>query len=183
MAGFRRSGLLLSFCIGLPALASMVLPLATDDQLRLSDAVCRGTVTGVESYRDPADGLIYSRATLQVDETFKGKFPPMVALVHHGGEWDGMSEIDGFNPQLKAGEERVLFLSRRADGRLFATQGGASAMKLRRGQAGFDPESESLLRELRAQNPQGRVPGRDVPRHAGNLGQSGPADEGTVGSR
>src|SRR6266567_5694260 len=111
MAGFRRSALLLPICFGWPALASMVLPLATDDQLRLSVAVCRGTVTGVESYRDPADGLIYSRATLQVDETFKGKFPPVVTLVHHGGELDGISQIDGFNPQFKVGEERLLFLS------------------------------------------------------------------------
>src|SRR5260370_36304539 len=111
MAGFRRSGLLLSFCFGLPALASMVLPLATDDQLRLSEAVCRGTVTGGESYRDPADGLIYSRAMLQVDEKFKGKLPPVVTLVHHGGEVDGMSGINGFNPQLQARRERVLVLS------------------------------------------------------------------------
>src|SRR5260370_34736750 len=159
MAGFRRWGLLLSFCFGLHALASMVLPLATDDQLRLSDAVCRGTVTSVESYRDPADGLIYSRATLEVDETFKGKFPPMVTLVHHGGELDGISQMDGFNPQLKAGEERVLFLSRRGDGRLFATQGGASALKLRRGQAGLGPDSESPPRRLGAQSKQRRSPG------------------------
>src|SRR6266853_1088320 len=182
MAGFRRSGLLLSFCFGLPALASMVLPLATDEQLRLSEAVCRGTVTGVESYRDPADGLIYSRATLQVDETFKGKFPPMVTLVHHGGEVDGMSEIDGFNPQLKAGEERVLFLSRRGDGRLFATQGGASALKLRRGQAGFDPDSKSLLRELRAKSKQGRMPGSDVTDQAASSASSAPVTAGPIAS-
>jgi len=182
MAGFRRSGLLLSFCFGLPALASMVLPLATDDQLRLSEAVCRGTVTGVESYRDPADGLIYSRATLQVDETFKGKFPPLVTLVHHGGELDGMSQMDGFNPQFKVGEERLLFLSRRADGRLFATQGGASALKLRRGQAGFDPNSESLLRELRAKSQQGRMPGSDVTDQAASSASSAPATAGPIAS-
>src|SRR5712691_11324279 len=182
MAGFRRSGLWLSFCFGWPALASMVLPLATDDQLRLADAVCRGTVTGVESYRDPADGLIYSRATLQVDKTFKGKFPPLVALVHHGGEVDGMSEIDGFNPQLKAGEERVLFLSRRGDGRLFATHGGASALKLRRGQAGFDPDSESLLRELRAKSKQGRMPGSDVTDQAASSASAAPTTAGPIAS-
>jgi hypothetical protein len=160
----------------------MVLPLATDDQLRLSEAVCRGTVTGVESYRDPADGLIYSRATLQVDETFKGKFPPMVTLVHHGGELDGISQMDGFNPQLKAGEERVLFLSRRADGRLFATQGGASALKLRRGQAGFDPDSESLLRELRVKSKQGRMPGSDVTDQAASSASSAQASTGPIAS-
>src|SRR5437899_3685906 len=182
MAGFRRSGLLLSFCFGLPALASMVLPLATDDQLRLAEAVCRGTVTGVESYREPADGLIYSRTTLQVDETFKGKFPPLVTLVHHGGELDGISEIDGFNPQFKAGEERVLFLSRRADGRLFATQGGASALKLRRGQAGFDADSESLLRELRAKSKQGRMPGSDVTDQAASSSSSAQASAGPIAS-
>jgi len=172
----------LSFCFGLPALASMVLPLATEDQLRLADAVCRGTVTGVESYRDSADGLIYSRATVQVDETFKGKFPPSVALVHHGGELDGISEIDGFNPQFKIGEERLLFLSRRADGRLFATQGGASALKLRREQAGFDPDSESLLRALRAKSKPGRIPGSDVTDQAAGSAPSAPASAGPITS-
>ena len=182
MAGFRRSALLLPICFGWPALASMVLPLATDDQLRLSVAVCRGTVTGVESYRDPADGLIYSRATLQVDETFKGKFPPVVTLVHHGGELDGISQIDGFNPQFKVGEERLLFLSRRADGRLFATQGGASALKLRRERAGYDPDSESLLRELRAKSKQGRMPGSDVTDQAATSAPSAQASAGPIAS-
>src|ERR1044071_1357074 len=72
-----------------------------------------------------ADGGIYTRTLLRVDEAIKGTFPAVVALVHRGGVVDGAGEADGFAPQFRIGDERLLFLSRRADRTLFAMEGGA----------------------------------------------------------
>ncbi len=139
--------------------ASSVIALTTGQHLQLAEAVFRGTVVSVESYRDSDDGLIYTRTLVRVDELFKGNLPAIVQLVHRGGSVGNVGERDGFAPQFKAGEERLLFISRRENGTLFATQGGPSAVKLQRVNAGrsvsdqlspqFVPSQEALLQEIR----------------------------------
>ena len=96
----------------------------------MSAAIFRGTVLSTQSYVDPADGQIYTRTVLRVDEVFKGTLPPLVKLVHRGGTVGDRGEMDGFAPQFKVGEERLLLVSRRADGTLYATRGSASALRL-----------------------------------------------------
>jgi hypothetical protein len=131
--------------------ASSVLPLTLDEHLQSADAVFRGTVTRVESFRDETNGMIYTRTVFRVDEGFKGKLPAAISVVHRGGVADGIGLVEDATPQFKVGEERLLFVSRRDDGTLFATLGEASAIKLHRGKGGaFVHEHENLLHALRS---------------------------------
>ena len=135
----------------LVAHASSILPLTLDEHLQSADAVFRGTVTRVESFRDETNGMIYTRTVFRVDEGFKGKLPAAINVVHRGGVVDGIGLIEDATPQFKVGEERLLFVSRRGDGTLFATLGEASAIKLHRGRGGaLVHEHENLLHALRS---------------------------------
>ncbi len=62
-----------------------MIPLPVADEVEDSAAAFRGTVLAVTSYRDPVDGMIYTRTSLRVDEVFKGIFPAAVNVVHRGG--------------------------------------------------------------------------------------------------
>ncbi len=167
LAGFASSFL---------SLASSFLPTATDGHIQMSAAVFRGTVLNTESYADAADGQIYTRTVIQVDEVFKGKLPSRIKLVHRGGTVGNQGEADGFAPQFKVGEERLLFVARRADGTLYATRGSASAFRLPTESlsptdAG-SPElavGEALLQELRDRTIYGVIPGSDLTDQAASL--------------
>src|ERR1019366_5793418 len=102
------------------ARASLALPSTLDGQSASAVAIFQGTVLGLRSYRNSADGLIYTRATFRVDEVFKGLCPGVINVVHRGGEADGVGMSDDGAPQVRVGEERLLFVSRRADRTLFA---------------------------------------------------------------
>ena len=145
------------------ARASSVLPMSLDDHLQQAGAVFRGTVLEVKSFKNPADGMICTRTLLRVDEAFKGKHPTVIKLVHRGGEVDGIGMMDDLSPRFKAGEECVLFVSRRSDGTLFADQGDAGVARLHREKNGaFAAAHENLLNKLRLKAKAGTVPGADV---------------------
>ena len=106
---------------------------------------------------------------MRVDEVFKGTLPPLVKLVHRGGTVGGKGEMDGFAPQFKVGEERLLLVSRRADGTLYATRGSASALRLQAEStattAAPSPDlaaGQTLLLDLRNRTVSGAIPGSDV---------------------
>jgi len=152
------------------------LPLTLDEHLQSADAIFRGTVLGMESFRAGTNGMIYTRAVLRVDEGFKGRLPAVIKVVHRGGVVGGIGVTDDASPQFRVGEERLLFVSRRGDGTLFAIPGDASAARLRRDKNGaFAPEQERLLNQLRAKTSGGRAPGADVTDQAGN-----PAPDGSI---
>lgn len=160
-----------------------VLPISLNEQVRQSAAVFRGTVASVHSYVSPSDGFIYTRTALRVDETFKGKLPPMVQLVHRGGEVGGRGEANDLSPQFKVGEERLIFVGRRTDGTLFARRGDAGAIKLaavapnsgvRSGSAG-----EMILEQLRAMTVGGNLPGGDLNDQAGAVENISPENNPT----
>jgi hypothetical protein len=148
--------------------ASSLLPATTDQQIQMSAAIFRGTVLSTESYEDPADGQIYTRTVLSVNEVFKGALPALVKLVHRGGTVGGKGEMDGFAPQFKVGEERLLLVSRRADGTLYATRGNASALRLPTDSttaAAPSPDfavGQALLLNLRNLTVSGTISGSDV---------------------
>ena len=157
------AGMLFVLCGGL-ALASSVIRLATPELVQESDAVCRGRVVELLSFKD-VDGLIYTRALVEVDEVFKGRFPQVVQLIHRGGQVEGEGELYGFSPQFNVGSEYLLFLARTANGRLQSLQGAASAILL-------EPVSEdasSRLAEVRAMA-KSPLEGADVRDQAGPLG-------------
>jgi hypothetical protein len=160
----------------LVAPASSVLPLTLDEHLQSADAVFRGTVLGVECFRDETNCMIYTRTVLRVDEGFKGRLPAVINVVHRGGVADGIGMTDDSSPQFKIGEERLLFVSRRGDGTLFAAQGDAGAARLRRETNGaLAPGQQNLLNQLRTKTNWGRAPGADVTDQAGN-----PASHGSI---
>jgi hypothetical protein len=156
--------------------ASSMLPLTLDEHLQSASAVFRGTVLRVESFRVGTNGMIYTRAVLRVDEGFKGRLPAVINVVHRGGVAGGIGVTDDSSPQFKVGEERLLFVSRRGDGTLFAAQGDAGAARLQREKNGaFAPGQENLLNRLRTKTDWGRTPGADVTDQAGN-----PAPDGSI---
>ncbi len=104
-------------------------------QVTRAAAICRATVVGQESFV-AADGGIRTRTALRVDEVLKGQFPAVVAVVHRGGLVGNRCETFSTNPNLRVGEERLLFLGRRADGTLYAEGGAAGARRLQRATVG-----------------------------------------------
>ena len=166
-----RVGIFVVVCsaLGFLARASSLLPSTTDRQIQMSAAIFRGTVLSTQSYEDPADGQIYTRTVLSVNEVFKGALPALVKLVHRGGTVGGKGEMDGFAPQFKVGEERLLLVSRRADGTLYATRGRASALSLPIKStatiAAPSPDAaagQKLLLDLRDRTLSGAISGSDV---------------------
>jgi hypothetical protein len=171
MFKIARVGILILGCSVFASLsrASSLLPTTSDRHIQLSAAIFRGAVLSAQSYEDPADGQIYTRTVVRVDEVFKGKLPPLAKLVHRGGTVGNKGEMDGFAPQFKMGEERLLLVSRRAEGTLYATRGSASAFRVP-----SDPVTpavaespdfaagQSLLKELRNRTVSGPIPGGDV---------------------
>ncbi len=152
--------------------ATTIVPLSTEEHFATATAVFRGTIVEVRSFQDPDDGLIYTRTLVQVDEPLKGKLPSIVQVVHRGGEVNGRGERDGFNPQFTAGEQRLIFVSRRPNGTLFATQGFASALPInvdattdsdgKSSRLTNDSQQQSLLTELRSLSAANTAPSEDV---------------------
>jgi hypothetical protein len=169
--------------------ASSLLPVTAEEHLREAAGVFRGQVTQVQSYLGPNDGMIYTRTVLRVEEVFKGRLPAYVQVVHRGGEVGRLGEMDDFAPQFKVGEERVLFVSRRADGTLFASRGQASALPVSGAvtRSGALPAHKfaagnAALETLRAQTASGALSGSDLTDQAVSAAeQSGaPAPSGPV---
>lgn len=127
--------------------ASATLRTPIDELYEQSDAVFRGQVVGVTTYR-AADGLIYTRTSLRVNETLKGICPEIIAVEHRGGQVENEHEFFGLSPKLIPSREYLLFVRRNAAGKLECTQGHASAF-------GFDPSesastANATLKEARS---------------------------------
>ncbi len=143
--------------------ASQVVPMTLEQHLQSAGAVFRGTVLEIRSFKNSADGMIYTRTLLRVDETFKGRLPPVIQLVHRGGEVDGVGNFDDLSPRFKVGEECVLFAARRNDDTLFADQADAGVVPLHRSAGGaWIPQNENFLNTLRGKSNLGKLPGLDV---------------------
>lgn len=101
------------------------------EQVAASQAVVRGTVLWNQAFRH-ADGLIYTRTVLRVDEPLKGRLPARIQVIHRGGRLGGEEFSCGLSPRLEPGIEYLLYLRRSRDGTLECTQGHGSALKLSR---------------------------------------------------
>ena len=141
--------------------ASSVLPLSFDEQFQSAKAIFRGTILEVASYKD-TNGLIYTRTAMRVEETFKGKCPSVIRLVHRGGEVDGVGMRDDLSPRFNVGEDCVLYVARREDGTLFADLGDVGVVRLQRGETGESVVGrENLLHKIRSKR-SAAIPGEDV---------------------
>ncbi len=114
-----------------PGFSLSVAPATPDERVQAAAAICQATVLGAESFRG-ADGGIYTRTWLRVNETFKGKFPATITVVHRGGRVGEEGEVSSDAPKLKVGDERLFLLGRRADGTLFVDNGSSGAQPLTR---------------------------------------------------
>lgn len=159
----RFSLLLAATCVlvlARPGHALTVAPTTPDQRVQAAAAICHATVLGSESFRSAADGGIYTRTWLRVNEAFKGKFPTTITVVHRGGRVGEEGEISSDAPKLKVGEERLFLLRQRADGTLFVDNGASGAPAL--ASAGSttkaiatvtDPNALALLSAARNRHP------------------------------
>src|ERR1700722_8669171 len=155
-----------AFCwllIGIPVVLAAPPKATISGRLEKSCAVFRGTVTGSKSYID-VNGHVYTRTAIQVGEVFKGTAPSLVKLVHRGGIVGNRGEANDFYPLLKPGEDRLFFVSRRADGSLYATGGEAGAVKT------ASSAGQAALTQLRTASANGTLPGDDITDQTGEPG-------------
>ena len=130
-------------------LASFSLPKDLNGYFRSAGAVFRGTPISAVCYRNPEDGLIYTRTTFRVDETFKGRLGATVDVVQRGGEINGLGFSDDAAVHFHAGEEAVLSLSQRRDGTLYVTDGPSGIFHLQRQDKPLTESQQKLLSNLR----------------------------------
>ena len=159
--------------LSLPAPALTLAPATPDERVQNAVAICHATVLGAECFRG-ADGGIYTRTWLRVNEAFKGKFPATITVVHRGGKVGEEGEVSSDAPKLKAGEERLFLLGQRVDGTLFVDNGASGAPSL--ASAGSrktaistvtDPNALALLSAARTRYPSASGP--DLTAQGANL--------------
>lgn len=112
----RLAGLLLALGLLARSAATTIEPPAFDDLVALSPQVVRATVTAVSAEwrsnpENPEQRVIKSRITLEVRDTIKGTAPRTLVIEALGGRvGDEEMRIDGA-PELKVGQESILFLN------------------------------------------------------------------------
>ena len=156
------AGWLLAFAQ--PVFSLTVAPATPDERVQSAAAICHATVLGSESYRSAADGGIFTRTWLRVNEALKGQLPATLTVVHRGGRLAEAGEVSSDAPNLRVGDERVFLLGQRADGTLFVDNGssGAPALAragtLRTAATATDPQALALLSAARTRYPSATGP-------------------------
>lgn len=147
-----------------PGFSLTVAPATPDERVQNAAAICHATVLGSESFRG-ADGGIYTRTWLRVNEALKGKFPATIAVVHRGGRVGEEGEVSSDAPKLNVGDERLFLLGQRADGTLFVDNGSSGAPPLARAGAVrtasvivTDPNAIALMSAARSRYPSATGP-------------------------
>lgn len=141
------------------AFSITVAPTTPDARVQNAVAICHATVLGAESFRSAADGGIYTRTWLRVNEAFKGRFPATITVIHRGGRVGESGEVSSDAPKLSVGDERLFLLGQRADGTLFVDNGSSGAPQLARAGArtpaaiATDPQALALLSAARTRYP------------------------------
>ena len=138
------------------AFSITVAPTTPDARVQNAVAICHATVLGAESFRSAADGGIYTRTWLRVNETFKGRFEQNRNKGRRGGRIGEAGEVSSDAPTLRVGDERLLLLGQRPDGTLFVDNGSSGAPQLARagtvktaGTAVTNPNALALLSAAR----------------------------------
>lgn len=104
--------LCLASLMALPVAASQFLDVPFDETVRGTTAIVRGTVVGpVTSAWDASGEVIFSYATVRVDEYLTGSGPSMIRVREVGGTvGDYTIQAIGF-PELRSDEDVVLMLT------------------------------------------------------------------------
>ncbi len=112
----RLAGLVFALGLLARAAATTIEPPAFDDLVAQSAQVVRATVTAISAeWRanpdNPEQRVIRSRITLEVRDTIKGSAPRTLVIEALGGRvGDAEMRIEGA-PELKVGQESILFLN------------------------------------------------------------------------
>jgi len=88
--------------------ATTLQKLALADMIAHSTAIVRATVTG--SYTTQRGADIYTHYQFQVTETLKAGPVQIADVAVPGGEWKGVRQLAAGSPELKAGQDYVIFL-------------------------------------------------------------------------
>ncbi len=102
--------------------AGALLPyMDTDELVSRSELVVYGEVLSIESF-EVADGAIYSRATVVVDDFLVGTYDDtVVEVIYPGGIVGDVGMMTSISPHFETGEEIVLFLFTNDNGELVLT--------------------------------------------------------------
>lgn len=138
---------MLLFSTWLPA--SSLAPTTELEDVRAALGICTGRITGLESFRHPQRGGIFTRVKITVLEAIKGRFPASITLVQRGGTIDGASESTGLASPFAVGDERLFYVSKRPDGSLELLRGFAGAESIGIEQPRRRFASQQKLRRVR----------------------------------
>jgi hypothetical protein len=111
----QRQAIALAFSVilllpGSSVLATQVLHRTPAQLGQQSTLVVRGRVTNVESYWNTSRTKIFTRTSVAIDETYKGRPVGAVTVVQMGGVVDGVRVTVAGALAWRQGEEVVLFL-------------------------------------------------------------------------
>lgn len=111
---------LLGLALSAPAGATTLARLTPDQMTDAADYVVRGTVTAVWTEQD-AGGNVWTKARVDVAESFKNDAPAELVVESLGGEYRGLVLEVEYAARYDVGEDVVLFLSRIGGGERFTT--------------------------------------------------------------
>jgi hypothetical protein len=97
-------------CSGSSALATQVLHRSPEQLGQQSALVVRGTVTDVHSFWNASRTKVFTRTSVAVDETYKGRSVGTINVVQLGGVVDNVRVTVAGALHWQQGEEVVLFL-------------------------------------------------------------------------
>jgi len=105
-----------------PAGATSLAPLTIDQMTDGADLIVRGTITDV--WTTEVDGVIYTRADLQVSSLYKGSYADThLTLESLGGTFEGMTMDVDAAARYSVGEEVFAFLDQHAGRGTYSTVG------------------------------------------------------------
>jgi hypothetical protein len=142
-----------------PVLACSIEPTTEAHDLVAASGVLRGRIVSVEGFRHPSHGGICTRVRVEIIESIKGAFPPMITVVQRGGVVEGAGESTGLYVNFHPREEYLLHVVEEADGTLGVLRGSAGAVLLRSSTKSVPvTASRKLLRLRQMSRPKTRAP-------------------------
>jgi len=120
MRFFAPFVVLLGMALSAPSEATTLARLTPDQMTDAADYVVRGTVTAVWTEQDER-GNIWSKARVDVVESYKNDAPEQIVVESPGGEYRGILAEVALAARYDVDEDVVLFLSRMGAGDRFGT--------------------------------------------------------------
>ena len=138
--------------------ATTMVHLNTNQLVDASDTVVRGTITEIWTEED-AKGIVWTRAQLEVSESYKGKNTKKAYVIDQmGGRFGGNETTVAGRAQFSVGEEGVFFLEQLGSGRITTVGLSQGKFTLR-----LDPYSREMIVQRYATAQNGSYDHRFIP--------------------